>query len=269
MLSKIGFVVDNVEERAELQEMNQERTIVPRKSVVEVYFPDRRMTLSYFNDQFDLLVNDVVFVDGKLEGLRGIVRSVNYDFKIKLSEYKKVIRVVDTTVKGELYITPYRYMAFDRKTLNYKKVSSWFVCKNEEDYEVGGSDKTFPLNDLSEMNIQRHIAERGHDYYMQNNVVFLELDGNKGRAIVEGSKVYDVEFNYENGMISNLVCDCFCPYTCKHQFAVMLQLRECLEDIEKLYKKEYESTGYFASIFKPTLHTFAINNKQSGKLVLE
>ena len=119
------------------------------------------------------------------------------------------------------------------------------------------------------MNIQSHIAERGHDYYIENNVVFLELDGNKGRAIVEGSKVYDVEFNYENGMISNLVCDCFCPYACKHQFAVMLQLRECLEDIEKLYKKKYEESGYFASIFKQTLHIFAINNKQSGKLVLD
>jgi hypothetical protein len=269
MLSKIGFAVNSPEERTELQNMNQERTIVPRKSVVEVYFPDRQMTLSYFNDKFDLLVNDVVFVDGKLEGLRGIVRSINYDFKIKLSEYKKVIRVADTDVKGELYITPYRYVSFDKNTLNYEKVSSWFVCKNDEDYEVGGSDKSFPLNDLSEMNIQSHIAERGHDYYINNNVVFLELDGNKGRAIVEGSNVYDVEFNYENGMVSNLVCDCFCPYACKHQFAVMLQLRECLEDVEKLYKKEYESSHYFASIFKQTLHIFAINNKQSGKLVLD
>ena len=61
MLSEIGFVVDNGEERTEIQNMNQERTIVPRKSVVEVYFPDRQMTLSYFNDKFDLLVNDVVF----------------------------------------------------------------------------------------------------------------------------------------------------------------------------------------------------------------
>lgn len=41
MLSEIGFVVDIQEERTEIQKLNQERTIVPRKSVVEVCFPDR------------------------------------------------------------------------------------------------------------------------------------------------------------------------------------------------------------------------------------
>lgn len=269
MLSKIGFTVNSPEERTELQNVSQERTIVPRKSVVEVYFPDRQITLPYFNDKFDLLVGDVVFVDGRYEGVRGIVKSVNYDFKIKLSEYKRVISVADTTVKGELYVTPYRYMSFNKNTLNYEKVSSWFVCKNDEDYEVGGSGKAFPLDNLSEMDIQSHIAERGYDYYMENKVVFLELDGNRGRAIVEGSAVYEVEFNYENGMVSNLVCDCFCAYVCKHQFAVMLQLRECLEDVEKRYKKEYESSGYFSSILNQTLHAFAINKNKSGKLVLE
>ena len=44
-----------------------------RKSVVRVHFPARNMTLSYYNDAFDLKVGDIVYVDGKREGLRGRV----------------------------------------------------------------------------------------------------------------------------------------------------------------------------------------------------
>ena len=54
----------------------------PKKSVVRVYFPARNMTLSYYNDQFDLHRGDLVFVDGKLEGLRGRVVDVNGKIKL-------------------------------------------------------------------------------------------------------------------------------------------------------------------------------------------
>ena len=36
------------------------------------------MTLPYYNDQFDLHRGDLVFVDGKPEGLRGRVVNVTY-----------------------------------------------------------------------------------------------------------------------------------------------------------------------------------------------
>ena len=56
------------------------------------------------------------------------------------------------------------------------------------------------------MHIGSEIAERGHDYYLQNKVRYLCIDGNRGRAIVEGTKAYVVEFTYEDGQIRNLVC---------------------------------------------------------------
>ena len=43
----------------------------------------------------------MVYVDGKLEGQRGRVVEVSYTFKIKLSDYKRVIAVVDTNVSGQ------------------------------------------------------------------------------------------------------------------------------------------------------------------------
>ena len=52
-----------------------------RKSVVRVYFPVRNMTLSYYNDMFDLHKGDIVYVDGKLEGLQGRIVDITYSFK--------------------------------------------------------------------------------------------------------------------------------------------------------------------------------------------
>ena len=74
----------------------------PRKSVVQVHFPGWDKGLAYYNDQFDLKPSDRVYVDGKLEGQLGIVTAVNYNFKIKLSEYKRVIALVDTDVHREI-----------------------------------------------------------------------------------------------------------------------------------------------------------------------
>ena len=79
------------------------------------------------------------------------------------------------------------------------------------------------------------IAERGQNYYMENRVRYLCLNGTKGYAIVEGTRAYTVEFEYQNGTVRNLLCDCYCSYPCKHEVAAMLQLRETLGLIEKQY----------------------------------
>ena len=48
---------------------------------------------------------DIVFVEGKLESVRGRFTEVNYNFRIKLSDYKRVIVVADTNVIGQFCIT--------------------------------------------------------------------------------------------------------------------------------------------------------------------
>ena len=85
---------------------------------------------------------------------------------------------------------------------------------------------------------------------------------------MEGSENYEVEFEYRNGEISQLICSCFCSYNCKHEFAAMLQLKETLELIEKNYADEYELTGYFAAVNKGTLFAFAIDGKETGGFTL-
>ena len=242
----------------------------PRKSVVRIHFSARNMTLSYYNDAFDLKVGNLVYVDGKLEGLRGRVVDITYNFKIKLSDYKRVISVADTEVNGEFFFAGSHFVTFDPTALPYSKVISWFKAPDKEDdiYASGNDDFSFNLNDLSTMKISHDVAERGHDYYMESRVRYICLDGSKGHAIVEGTQIYELEFEYQNGEIRNLTCSCFCSYPCKHEFAAMLQLRETLELIAKNYEPQYKASNYFAAVVKGTLLSFAVDGKDVGSMIL-
>ncbi len=97
----------------------------PVKSVVQVHFPRKNRTLGYYNDSFDLHRGDLVYVDGKLAGQRGRVVEVSYHFKIKLSDYRRVVAVADTEVHGTFYLAGSHLVTFARETLPYSKVRSW------------------------------------------------------------------------------------------------------------------------------------------------
>ena len=236
MKRKIGFWGEIQRDTDNITRPKEEAPVsAPKKSLVQVYFPKRGMNLSYYNDQFDLQVGDTVYVDGKLEGLRGRVTAVNYSFKIKLSDYKRVIAVADTHIYGELRMAGSHMVAFDPQTIPYEKIITWFKAPDKEDdvYVSGSDDHSFRLDDLSGMKVTIAIAERGHDYYTENRVVYLCIDRGHGRGIVEGTSPYEIEFDYGGGEIKNLTCSCYCSYPCKHTFAAMLQLRETLKLLEE------------------------------------
>ncbi len=271
MAFKIGFAAGRSENKpVETTYTVPQQTATPRKSVVQVYFAGRNMTLAYYNDQFDLHRGDMVYVDGKLEGMRGRVTEVNYNFKIKVSDYKRVIAVVDTTVSGQFFMAGSHFVTFDRAALPASKVVAWYKApaKVDDEFVSGSDDTTFNLQELWRMNVSSTIADRGRDYFMENKVKYICIDGTKGYAIVEGSEAYEVEFEYRDGQISALTCSCFCSYNCKHEFAAMLQLQETLELIEKNYADEYDRTGYFAAVSKGTLFAFAIDGKETGSFTL-
>lgn len=270
MAFKIGFAAEYPEGESAATYTESQQATAPKKSVVQVYFAGRNMMLAYYNDQFDLHRGDMVYVDGKLEGMRGRVTDVNYNFKIKVSDYKHVIALVDTTVNGQFFLAGSHFVTFDRTALPIAKAATWFRApeKEEDEFVSGNDDTTFHLDDLTGMKVSAAIAERGHGYYLENKVSYLCIDGNQGYAIVEGSENYEVEFTYCDGEISSLVCSCFCGYNCKHEFAAMLQLQETLDRIEKNYADEYKHTGYFAAVNKGTLFTFAIDGKETGSFTL-
>lgn len=261
-----GYEEDNKEDLQVIETIENE----PVKSVVQVRFPSQGRSFAYNNDQFDLHKGDIVFVDGKLEGIQGVVTDVSRSFKIKLSDYKRVIAVADTTVKGELYFGGSHMIAFDKNVIPYNKIRSWFLPpENDEEVAVGYDDESFFYEDIEDFKIKPEIADRGFDYYNRSKVVYLCVEGEIGRAIVVGSKPYEVSFDYDDGEISNITCDCFCSYHCKHEFAVLLQLRETLNKIEEYYDDEYETTDYFAAISKSILLSYAVDGEKSGKMRLD
>ena len=272
MSFKIGFTAETEKKEqciSENAQGNKKITNNARKSVVDVFFPDRHLTCSYYNDMFDLKRGDIVYVDGKLEGLRGRVVNVSYTFKIKLSDYKRVIGVADTDVVGEFHLAGSHFITTDSDALNYEQIITWFKAPTPEDEEFVSSsdDETFNLSDLSGMKIDKATADKGYEYYIENQVQYIELNNGKGRAIVTGTKPYEIEFNYKNGDISGLVCSCYCTANCKHEFATMLQLKETLDLIDKEYPN-INPNFYLAAVSKTTFFEFVIDGNTKGTFTI-
>ena len=271
MKFKIGFTAEK-EERAEpvtciTPPLKPEAVI----SLVQVKFSSKNIPLTYYNDKFNLKKGDLVYVEGKLEGKIGTVVEVEYNFKIKLSEYKRVIAVVDTEVHGQLFMAGSHFVTFNPTTLPKEQIATWFKTPDatEEEYVTNfGDDTSFSLSNLQEFQISHEIADRGFDYYCEGRVRYLKIEGTKGYAIVEGTESYEVEFTYDDGQISHIICGCPCGYHCKHEFATLLQLREIFDHIEKHYFKQYDESKYFSAINKVALFKFAVDNRENGSITI-
>lgn len=263
----IGFAFEGSTQELKIEPLLLQEN-APVKSLVQVYFPERDQTLTYFNDRFDLMPGNFVFVEGKLEGLRGVVHEVNKNFKIKTTDYKKIISVADTHVSGQMHIAGSHVVSFDSSVLPYEKIRTWYLppVKPEDEYETGNDDTAFPLDKLGDIHVSQAIWERGREYYITNRVRYLCVDNGHGRAIVEGEDAYEVEFDFADGEIRNMICSCPCGYTCKHEVAALMQLKETLGLIEKHYADL--NHGYCAAIVKGDLFRFAIDSHETGSFTL-
>lgn len=270
MAFKIGFKADIPENTLEPPVTSVPETAEVRPSVVDIHFPHRNLTCTYYNDRFDLRKGDIVYVDGKLEGYRGHVVGVSHNFKIKLSDYKRVIGVVDANIKGEFHMTESHFITFDPEALPREKARTWFKAppKDEEEYATGSDGSSFALADLKSMGVSPAAEFKGTELYDEGSVAYISLAGDRGYAIVEGGDNYEIEFTYKNGEISGITCGCYCSENCKHIYAAMLQLKDILEVIEGSYADEYEHSGYFAAVCRYDLLNIAVKNKKKGSITL-
>ena len=149
-----------------------------------------------------------------------------------------------------------------------KKIRTLYLppVKPEDEFETGNDDTVITLDKLGDMKVSQAVWERGREYYMDNHVRYICVNTGRGRAIVEGEHAYEVEFDFADGEIRNLICSCPYGYTCKHEVAAMMQLRETLELIEKHYADLCHV--YFAAIAKGELFRFAIDGRERGDFTL-
>ena len=118
MKFKIGFSGYEEEQQTAEQLAEMPGEMQPVKSVVQVRFPSQGRSYSYYNDRFDLHVGDIVFVEGKLEGVKGIVTELSRTFKIRLSDYKRVIAVADTVKRSTRWaVTTRAFILMTREPL--------------------------------------------------------------------------------------------------------------------------------------------------------
>ena len=197
------------------------------------------------------------------------MESVSHNFKIKLSDYKRVIGRAETSLHGRLYLLGSHLAAFSPEVLPWEKALTWFCAPEEtpEEYVVGDQELDISLEDFSGMDVAPEIGQRGQNYYLQNRVAYLCLEGDRGRAIVKGTHAYQVEFSYREGRVRSLTCDCFCSYTCKHEVATLLQLKETLKLLEKQYPEQ--ANGYFAALSKDVFWEMFLRNGKPGRLDVE
>ncbi len=262
------FFTDSSEKRRN-SEMMAPSVTAPRKSVVQVRFPTRGLTLAYYNDRFDLKPGDLVFVDGKLEALRGRVVDVNYNFRIRIADYKRVIAVADTEVHGKFFKAGSHVLTCDPSVLPKEKAASWFLPPADEaDFVSGTDDALGKLVDPDALPISPEVFHRGVEYYRENRVRYLSVDHGHGYAIVEGTHPYEVTFNTQDGKVGGLLCTCYCMQNCKHIAAVTLQLKELLEHIQTQISENGKMPEYFAAIHAATLFSLSIEGQEHGYFTL-
>ena len=80
---------------------------------------------------------------------------------------------------------------------------------------------------------QKHILERGYNYYEDGSVTQIKINKDEITAVVEGTYDYNVSIDLKNGIVTDMFCDC--PYAedgnnCKHMAAVLYAADEHPED---------------------------------------
>lgn len=246
MKSILGF--GREDEGTAVVRTDEERhlTNAPIKSLVQVRFPGVNRSYAYFNDRFDLRAGDLVFVSGKLAGVRGLVTSVNYKFKINLADYERVIAQPEIRLAGQYAPIMDKMVSYDAEAISPDDFKSWVKAPIADDDEdkpeyVTGEGYSFELDRFFEDDdVDQDVFRRAMDYCNEGRVQYLSIRDGVGTAFVEGTRWYEINFRFENGYVSDMFCEC--PYAglCKHNLAVLITLRELLK---KTAKEEFTAVG--------------------------
>ena len=188
MKHPIGFCVQSKapEAASPTPAVQPEAAAVP--SVVRVYFPERDRAYSYYNDRFDLDEGDVVYVSGKLAGLLGRVAAVDYNFRIRLADYERVIGAADRNVRGTFYVFGSHMLTLDHGALPYAQVRSWFFPPEADgEFVTGhGPGPTYTLDFSIRCPCRARPPARGRPA-MPRAGGRPSVDGTQGHAIVQGT----------------------------------------------------------------------------------
>lgn len=213
----------------------QETQVSP--TLVSVRFEEHGRTLTYYNDRFALKEGDRVFVSGKLEGQIGLVESVTTKFRIRLSDYQRVVSTAQTPIAGTYTPVMDKMRSYDAEALAPEAFRKWILPPDpmerpDDEITVGGG-WTVPIDDPARAEGVDHAAmDRAVDYCRSGKVAYIAVRDGVGTAYIEGRHWYEVTFRLDHGALVEAFCDC--PYCglCKHLLAVGITLTALLRRSE-------------------------------------
>lgn len=225
---------------------------------------------SHFTVRVDVVVSPQFFAwvlgfgdSAQILGPGTVVEQMRQYLRDIERQYKRSVAKTDVPSIDQFKLLGTHVVTFARDVVPYSKVIHWFnVSQTEKRNPDEGRE--FMLGDLNGMTADDKIVARGRDYQRKQKVAFICLDGIHGKAIVVGTEPYAVEFEYCDGMIRDLTCNCSYTHRCKHEIAAMLQLREALELIQSNYSKEFAASGYFAALSKSEFCDCVMDNTDLG-----
>ena len=243
------------------------RLPIPDMYLAEVRFDNARESGTFIVEHMELYEGDLVYVTGPMQDKVGTVIDVTYYCKIRPSKYERVVAKIDTDLYGEFIPLEHLWATFDRHCMDKDKMRLWFLSPLSDGECVDSSGFIpFALHNLDSFPISEICAQRGESYCEEHRVVYICLDKSKGYAIVQGSEYYEVTFTYISEKIHDIVCNCYCEGHCKHEYAVLLQLQDLVDDWAVNFDENYPKQEYFAAIDKTAAWNMSISRKY-GKII--
>ena len=229
---------------------------------------------SHFTVRVDVVVSPQFFAwmlgfgdSAKILGPDPVVEQMRQYLRDIERQYKRNVDRTEVPSIDQFKLLGMHVVTFDRDAIPYSKVVHWFNASQNEG-QNSNEGQHFTLSDLSGMNADDRITARGRDYKDKNKVAYMSLDGTRGDALIIGTEPYIVAFEYSDGTVRDLMCNCSYGHRCKHEVAAMLQLRETLELIQSNYGKDFAESGYFAVLSKSEFFDCVMHNAELGDVGL-
>ncbi len=221
------------QEEPKKEEKQQVGTVLtepsPVRSLVSISFEGGGRTLTYYNDRFDLRPGDRVFVSGKLAGKVGYVESVTTKFRIRLSDFEKVLSVAQTPVLGTYEPKGEMMCSYDAEAVSPESFRKWILppmdeTEGSEEIIVGDGYEISMEDPTSAEGYDPSVMERAVKYCQEGKIGYVSVRNGAGKAFVHGTKWYEIDFRMSGNILREVYCDCPYPGLCKHLLAVVILL---------------------------------------------
>ena len=222
-------------------------------SLVDVLFVNGQ-TFCYLCDIDNIKVDDIVEVEGKMEKKLGKVVKVKKSFKVPKFDMKWVVKTVDRTISGDFKLLGDMYLSYNAQFSPSVFSNLWTKRKYKESEIYGEGELSLNLDkfEKDEMFDDELLLIKGKEIYKNDDVLYIACENGKGKAFVNGSSLYEIDFEIDGlDIITRLECDCPCMDNCKHEVALLYKLRELSKKIDLLNDKFVVCDKYVFSKILP------------------